>query len=122
MFLDKKKQPLFGLEVVVESRQRHAAGARKVAHGSAFVAFLAEDIGGVDQYFSQSLVISRLGWHAGRGCDAISCGNGCCGGEASHSQTYANSNVRSNNSVPSRRLVPQANLYLDLGLLGAIGT
>src|ERR1035438_10476315 len=44
MLLNQIQQPLFRLEVVVKSRQRHAARAREIAHRGAFVSFLAEDL------------------------------------------------------------------------------
>src|ERR1700722_17449740 len=84
MFLDEEKQSLFGLEVVVESGQRHTARARKIPHGSAFIAFFAKDIRGVDEYFCQSLVISRFGRHAWRRSGTIPRGNACCGGRTTH--------------------------------------
>ena len=58
MFLDEIEQPLFGFEVVVKSRQRHAALAREIAHRGAFIALLAEDFGGVSEDFSQTPVVA----------------------------------------------------------------
>src|SRR5580658_69938 len=104
MLLDEKKQPLFGLEVVVEPRQRHAAGARKIAHGSAFITLLAEDIGGVEQYFCQPLVVSRFGLSGWGGRSAMPCGNACCRGSTAHSQQPALIRTFVRISIPSGRL------------------
>ena len=47
VLLDQEQQALFGLEVVIKPRQRHAGGARKIAHGGAFVSLETKDLGGM---------------------------------------------------------------------------
>src|SRR5215471_7219124 len=52
VFLDEIKQPLFRFEVVIESSQRHAAFARKIAHRGALVSFFTEDVSGTGENLS----------------------------------------------------------------------
>src|SRR6185437_9348843 len=47
MLLDQVQQLFFGLEVVIQSGQRHTGRAGEIAHGSAFIAFFTEDPGGM---------------------------------------------------------------------------
>ena len=56
MFLNEIQQALFGLEVVIKPGQRHAGGARKIAHGSAFVSFDTKDFGGMVEDLSEAAV------------------------------------------------------------------
>ncbi len=56
MFLDQVKQVFLGLKIMVETGQRHTGRAGKVAHGSAFIAFFTEDMGGMVQQFGQPAV------------------------------------------------------------------
>src|SRR5208337_3013910 len=56
MLLNEVQQALFGLDVVIEPRQRHASSARKVAHGSAFVSLLAENFYGMVKNLSETAV------------------------------------------------------------------
>ena len=58
MLLDEVEQPLFRLEVVIKPGQRHAAGAREIAHRSAFVSLFAENFGGVGQDFGKAPVVA----------------------------------------------------------------
>src|SRR5271165_3480421 len=76
MLLDEEEQPLFGLKVVIKSSQRHAAGARKVAHRGALVSLFAEDFGGVGENLRQPPVKARGRWD----CSAVppSPNPGCC--------------------------------------------
>src|SRR5690242_3969203 len=68
VFLDQIKQLFFRIKVVVQPGQGHAAGARKVAHGSAFVALLAEHLGSMLQDLGQTAVETAAlhGWNPGR--------------------------------------------------------
>ena len=68
VFLNQVKQPLFGLEVVVQPRQGHAAFARQIAHGSAFISLFAENFGGVAQNFGKPPIVARFRERAR--CDA----------------------------------------------------
>ena len=85
VLLDQEKQPLFGFEVVVEAGQRHAAGARKVAHGGAFVSLFAEDFGGVGKDLCEAPV--KAGSRRGRAHAMPPSRNSSCGGGARHEQT-----------------------------------
>ena len=88
VFLDQVEQALFGLEVVIEAGERHAAGARKVAHGGAFIAFVAEDRGGVIEDLAHAAV------EAGRGPGGAGLA-GASGGRVA-AAAVIRSNVRSN--------------------------
>src|SRR5690242_4456895 len=68
VFLDQIKQLFLRIKVVVQPGQGHAAGARKVAHGSAFVALLAEHLGSMLQDLGQTAVETAAlpGWNPGR--------------------------------------------------------
>ncbi len=59
VLLNQEKQALFGFEVIIKPRQRHAAGAGKIAHGSAFVSFFAEDFRGMSEDLCQAAVEAR---------------------------------------------------------------
>jgi hypothetical protein len=61
MFLNEKKQALFRFEVVIETCERHASGAREIAHGGTFVSFFAEDFGGVIEDVSETAIESGVG-------------------------------------------------------------
>src|ERR1019366_254946 len=92
MLLNQVQQSLFGLEVVVEAGERHAGSARKVAHGSAFVSFFAEDFGGVAEDFAEAAIEAGFGGRGHVGVAAESCRPGSAdGGGSGHG-----SNVRSN--------------------------
>ena len=65
VLLDQVQQPLFGFEVVIKPGQRHAARARQIAHGSAFVSLLAEYFGGMSKDLRQATVVA--GGRSGRG-------------------------------------------------------
>jgi hypothetical protein len=58
VLLNQEEQALLGLEVIIKSRQRHAGGTGKIAHGSAFVSFFAEDFGSVGEDFGESLIVA----------------------------------------------------------------
>src|SRR5438270_4807292 len=45
VLLDQVEQALLRTEVVVHAGQRHLGGTGKIAHGSAFISFFAEDLG-----------------------------------------------------------------------------
>src|SRR5579864_5983623 len=59
IFLNKIEQPLLAAEIVVHSGEGHAGCARDVAHGSALVAFFAEDSCGAFEDLSKLLVKAR---------------------------------------------------------------
>jgi hypothetical protein len=61
MLLDQIKKPVLGSEVMIHTGERHAGGARKVAHGGASVTFVAEDFGGVFEDFAKLAVKAGLG-------------------------------------------------------------
>jgi hypothetical protein len=46
---------------VIEASQRHARGARKIAHRSTFVSFFAEHFGGVIQYLAEPTMETGVG-------------------------------------------------------------
>jgi hypothetical protein len=56
VLLDQEEQALFGLEVMIETSQRHACGAGKIAHGCPFVALEAKDLGGMIENVSEAAV------------------------------------------------------------------
>ena len=60
VFLDQVEQALFGFEVVVEASERHAAFAREIAHGGAFVSLFTENFGGVGEDFRETPVIAGV--------------------------------------------------------------
>jgi hypothetical protein len=47
VLLNQEQQALFGFAVVIKPRQRHSGGARKIAHGGAFVSLATKDLGGM---------------------------------------------------------------------------
>jgi len=61
VFLDEIEQALFGFEVVVHARERHAAVPRQVPHGCAFIALFVENVGGVRQDLCQTPVKTAFG-------------------------------------------------------------
>src|ERR1035438_7502404 len=73
MLLNQVQQSLFGLKVVVETGKRHAGGARKVAHGSAFISFFAEDVGGMAEDFAEATIKAGFGGRGHVGVAAESC-------------------------------------------------
>src|SRR5580765_7516891 len=58
VFLNEIEQSLFGFKVVIETRERHAALAREIAHGGAFVSLFTEHCGGVTENLGQPPVIA----------------------------------------------------------------
>src|SRR5438477_10664064 len=94
VFLDEIEQTFFGFEIVIEARQRHTTFPREVAHGSAFVSLLAEDLGSVTENLRQAAVITRC-WRGDRTQPAR--GNSFCRRRTPHKcEPPDNSNVRSN--------------------------
>src|ERR1035437_7482829 len=77
MLLNQIQQPLFRLEVVVKSRQRHAARAREIAYRGAFVSLLAEDLSSMSEDLRQAPVIARH--RNGRGAMPPRSNSGCSG-------------------------------------------
>ena len=61
VLLDEVQQLLFRFEVVVKARQRDAAQARQIAHGSALVSFLGKDFGGIVENLAQAAVEAGIG-------------------------------------------------------------
>src|SRR6476646_1671954 len=81
MFLNEIEQPLFGFKVVVEARERHAALAREIAHGGAFVSLFTENFGGVCEYLGQPPVIAGFRSRRRR---AMARGHSSCYGRTPH--------------------------------------
>ncbi len=77
MLLNQVQQALFGLEVVIEPGQRHAGGARKVAHGCAFVPLDAKHLGGMGENLREAAVETG---HRGLGQRVVATAGGAgCG-------------------------------------------
>ena len=93
VLLNQVEQLFLGFEVVVQPGQRHAAGAREVAHGRALVALLVEHIGRVRQDFRKPLVKA-----ASRRAISATAGDGGWSRPGMERQQAYLSNVRSNYS------------------------
>src|SRR5271169_5460543 len=77
VLLNQKQQTLFGLEIVIEPRQRHPGGTRKIAHGSAFVSLEAENLGGMIENLPEAAV--KTGHRRAIGCLSGTPGSKGCG-------------------------------------------
>src|SRR5579872_166024 len=109
MFLNQEEQALFRLEVIIKSRERHAAGVGKIAHGRALIAFLAEDFGGMGEDFGETLVKAGAGGGPGAKGETPGCRR------TAHKGTY--SNVRSNSIIRASDLYHKGGWPLVSNLL-----
>src|SRR5450759_1336723 len=77
VLLNQEQQALFRFEVVIKSRQGHAGGAGKIAHGGAFVALEAKDLRGMVEDLPKAAVETGLGGTTGRsaGNSALTAGS-----------------------------------------------
>src|SRR5581483_8873209 len=101
VLLDQVKQLLFRLEVVIKTGQRHARGARKVAHAGAFVSFFAENLGRMAQDLRHAAV--EAGIAVGRSARRRSWGRQQ-GHEEQFERSFESSQYR--NVRPSGQVVP----------------
>jgi hypothetical protein len=68
MLLDQVKKPLFIPKVVIHPSQRHAGFGRNVAHRSASVSFVTEDLRGAFEDPSELLLeMGPVGWDCSSG-------------------------------------------------------
>src|SRR5205807_238663 len=64
VLLNQVQQLFFGFEVMIKPREGHSAGARKVAHRSAFISFSAKDTAGMFQHHGHApveIILRKIG-------------------------------------------------------------
>src|SRR5580658_3783929 len=98
---------------MIKPRQRHARGARQIAHRRTLISFFTEDLGSMVKNVAESAIEASC-WGAIRNCTGSSSraagGSGC--GESGHANLDVRSNVRSKYRAKAVEITRRCDLVL----------